>query len=281
LTLFHDDINDVDEMGDVLDLALGFKINKAQFAFTYERATPYFANASAPGVTPDRESETAAVTLPLGVLQVTLSANAYRDDLPDSTLLQTTHFVTENIGITDPLKNGDTLSFQAVNGVQHQTGDPVAPFSGNDGTTFAYTTKRGPYAIQLSLAGTETRDNIGDLVHVITDGVTVSRAPFAGLTISGGFNLNVNDANAAAQTTLGDSTTGSVSYVRGELTLSTQVNYSFSHPYIGLSTPPTITYNYGLSLKPNRSPYSISLSVSENIGAVNTSVGALSLNRQF
>jgi hypothetical protein len=281
LTYYHDDINDIDQLGEVFDLALGFKIRNAQFAFTYDRASPYFANASAPGVTPDRETETAAVTVPVGVLQVTLSANAYRDDLPGSLLLQTTHFVTENIGITAPLKNGDVLSFQAVNGVQHQTGDPVAPFSGNDGTTFAYTTKRGPFAIQYTLADTETRDNTGDLLHVITDGITVSRAPFRGLTISGGFNLNENDANAAAQTMISNSVTGSLSYTLGGLTFSTQFNQALSHPYVGLSSPPTLTYNYGLSLKPPHSPYSISATVSENIGAMNSSTGALSLNRQF
>jgi hypothetical protein len=281
LTYYHDDIADLDQLGEVFDLALGFKINKAQFAFTYDRASPYFANASAPGVTPDRETETASVTVPLGVLAVTLSANAYRDDLPGSLLLQTTHYVTENVGITDPLKNGDVLSFQAVNGVQHQTGDPIAPFSGNDGTTFAYTTKRGPFAIQYSLADTETRDNTGDLLHVITDGITVSRAPFAGLTISGGFNLNENDANAAAQTMLSNSVTGSLSYTLGGLTLSGQFNQSLSHPYVGLSSPPTLTYNYGISLKPPHSPYSISGTVTENIGMINSSVGALSLNRQF
>jgi len=281
VTSYHDDIADVDDLGDVWDFALGFMLRKAQFAFTYDRASPYFANDSAPGVTADRETETAAITVPLGVLQVTLSANAYRDDLPGSLLLQTTHYFTENAGITYPLKNGDVLSFQAVNGVQHQTGDPVAPFSGNDGTTFSYTTKRGPYSIQYSLADTETRDDTGDLLHVITNGITVSRAPFSGLTISGGFNLNQNDADAAAQTMLSNSATASVSYVVGGLTFSTQVNRALSHPYVGLSSPPTMTYNYGLAYKPPHSPYSISGTVTENIGAANSAVGALSLNRQF
>ena len=281
LTYFHDDISDLDQLGEVFDLALGFTIKKAQLAFTYDRASPYFANSSAPGVTADRENETAAVTVPLGVLQLTLSANAYRDDLPGSLLLQTTHYATENLGISAPLKNGDVLSFQAVNGVQHQTGDPIAPFSGNDGTTFAYTTKRGPFAIQYTLADTETRDNTGDLLHVITDGITVSRAPFAGLTVSGGFNLNENDANAAAQTMISNSVTGSLSYTRGALTLSTQFNQAFSHPYVGLSSPPTLTYNYGVAFKPVHSPYSISGTISENIGMVNSATGALSVNRQF
>jgi hypothetical protein len=280
-TLYHDDLNDIDRSGDVFDFSLGFKINKAQVSMTYVRGTPYFANASAPGVTPDRETETAAVTVPLGVLQVTLGATVYRDDLPGSTVLQTTHYATENLGITDPLKNGDVLSFQAVNGVQHQTGDPVSPFSGNDGTTFAYTTKRGAYALQYTLADTETRDNAGDLLHVVTNGVTVSRAPFANLTISGGFNLNENDANVAAQTMLSNSVTGSVSYTLGGLTLSSQINQSLTHPFVGIAAAPTLTYNYGISVKPRRIPYSISATVTENIGAMNSSTGALSINRQF
>jgi hypothetical protein len=280
-TLYHDDLNDIDRSGSVFDFSLGFNIKKAQVSMTYVRGTPYFANASAPGVTPDRETETAAVTVPLGVLQVTLGATVYRDDLPGSTVLQTTHYATENLGITDPLKNGDVLSFQAVNGVQHQTGDPVSPFSGNDGTTFAYTTKRGAYAFQYTLADTETRDNANNLLHVITNGVTVSRAPFANLTISGGFNLNENDANVAAQTMLSNSVTGSVSYTIGGLTLSSQINQSLTHPYVGIAAAPTLTYNYGISVKPRRIPYSISATVTENIGAMNSSTGALSINRQF
>jgi hypothetical protein len=281
MTSFHDDISDADQFGYVFDAALGFKIKKALFAFTYERATPYFANASAPAVTPDRETETAAINLTVGVVQIALGANAYRDDLPGSTLLQTTHNVTENVSITDPLRSGDTLSFQAVNGVQHQTGDPVAPFSGNDGTTLAYTTKRGPYAIQYSLADTETRDNSGDLVHVITNGLTVARSPFAGVTISGGFNVNQNLANVAEQTTLSNTVTGSVSYTTGGFTMSTQINESLTHPDVGLAAPPTLTYNYGLAVKPKGSRYTMSLTVTEMVGAENVSVGAFSLNRTF
>jgi hypothetical protein len=145
----------------------------------------------------------------------------------------------------------------------------------------SHTTKRGPYSIQYSLADTETRDDTGDLSHVINNGLTVSRAPFSGFTISGGFNLNQNDSDAAAQTMLGNSATASVSYTRGALTFSTQVNRALSHPYIGISSPPTITYNYGLGIKNPHSPYSISVTVTENIGAVDSAVGAFSLNRQF
>jgi hypothetical protein len=93
--------------------------------------------------------------------------------------------------------------------------------------------------------------------------------------------LNQNDADAQAQTTISNSVTGSVSYTAGELTLSTQINQSLSHPYVGLSSPPSMAYNYGMSYKPRGSTYAASLSVSENIGTVNTAVGAFSLNRQF
>jgi hypothetical protein len=281
LTSFHDDLSGLDEFGDVFDLSFGFNIRKAHVALTYDRASPFFANVSAPGVTADRETESAAVTIPLGTLQVSLGATAYRDGLPGSTLLQTTNYATENLGITYPFANGSVLSFQAVNGVQHQTGDPIAPFSGNDGTTFAYTTRRGPYAIQLNLADTETRDDMGDLLHVITNGITISRAPFAGLTVSGGFNMNTNDASSASETTIGNSATGSLSYAGRGWTLSTQVNHSLTHPYLGLSSPPTTTYSYGLTLNPHHSRYSFAANVTENIGAINSSVGALSLNRQF
>ena len=162
MSYYLDDISGADQFGEVFDTSFGFAIRKAHFAFTYVRATPAFANSLAPSITPDQENESAAINFPLGVLQITLGLNAYRNDLPGSTAVQTTHYSTENIGITYPLKNGDTLSLQGVNGIQHQTGTPVAPFSGNDGTTFAYTTKRGPYAVQYTLNDTETRDDTGD-----------------------------------------------------------------------------------------------------------------------
>ncbi|GEM_PF-2518608 len=281
MSYYLDDISGSDQFGEVFDTSFGFTIRKAHFAFTYVRATPAFSNSLAPSITPDQENESAAINFPLGVLQITLGLNAYRNDLPGSSAVQTTHYSTENIGITYPLKNGDTLSLQGVNGIQHQTGTPVAPFSGNDGTTFAYTTKRGPYAVQYTLTDTETRDDSGNLLHVMTDGVTVSRTPFAGITISGGYNLNQNDANSDTMTSVSNSATASISYTRGSFTFSTQLNHALTLPAFGLASPPTTTYNYGLSVKPPHSPYSVSATVTENIGMINTSVGALSLNRQF
>lgn len=281
MSYYLDDISGADQFGEVFDTSFGFAIRKAHFAFTYVRATPAFSNSLAPSITPDQENESAAINFPLGVLQITLGLNAYRNDLPGSTAVQTTHYATENIGITYPLKNGDTLSLQGVNGIQHQTGTPVAPFSGNDGTTFAYTTKRGPYAVQYTLNDTETRDDTGDLLHVMTDGITVSRTPFAGITLSGGYNLSQNDASSSTQTSISNSATASISYTRGSFTFSTQLNHALTLPAFGVVSPPTTTYNYGLSVRPPHSPYSVSATVTENIGMINTSVGALSLNRQF
>jgi hypothetical protein len=281
MSYYLDDISGSDQFGQVFDTSFGFAIRKTHFAFTYVRATPAFSNSLAPSITPDQENESAAINFPLGVLQITLGLNVYRNDLPGSTAVQTTHYSTENIGVTYPLKNGDTLSLQGVNGIQHQTGTPVAPFSGNDGTTFAYTTKRGPYAVQYTLTDTETRDDSGNLLHVMTDGITVSRTPFAGITISGGYNLNQNDANSDTMTSVSNSATASISYTRGSFTFSTQLNHALTLPAFGLASPPTTTYNYGLSVKPPHSPYSVSATVTENIGMINTSVGALSLNRQF
>ncbi len=281
MSYYLDDITGSDQFGQVFDTSFGFAIRKAHFAFTYVRATPAFSNSLAPSITPDQENESASINFPLGVLQLTLGFNAYRNDLPGSTAVQTTHYSTENIGITYPLKNGDTLSLQGVNGIQHQTGTPVAPFSGNDGTTFAYTTRRGPYAIQYTLTDTETRDDTGDLLHVMTDGITISRTPFAGITISGGYNLSQNDASSDTQSSVSNSATASVSWTRGSLTLSTQLNHALTLPAFGAVNPPTTTYNYGLTVKPPHSPYSLSATVTENIGMINTSVGALSLNRQF
>jgi hypothetical protein len=279
---YLDDLTNTERADRVFDLALGFMLRKAQFSFGYVRAGPYYADASAPGVTPDKESETASVTVPVGVFQTTLSASGYRDDLPGSTLQQQTHFWTESAGITYPFKNGDSLALQSSNGVQHQTGDPIAPFSGNDNTSLAYTTKRGPYAIQYTLTSTNQRDNGGHLMHVISDALNVSRAPFAGVTLTTGFNLTHNEANVEQSTGLNSSATASVSYTKGALTFSTQVNHALAHPFVGLSTPPMTTYNYGLTMKPASSPYSVSATVTQNVGgSANSSNGALSVNRAF
>lgn len=278
---YLDSLTNTVRTGDVVDLSLGFVAGATRFSFGYVRATPYYANLSASGVTPDKETETAAVTLPLGPLQANFSFNGYRDDLPGSPLLQETHFYTEMASLLYPFKNGDSVAFQASNGIQHQTGDPVAPFSGNDSESLAYTTKRGAYSFQYTLTSTNQRDNSGQFLHVVSDALNVSRTPFGGVTLSTGFNLTNNEANVDESTSISSSVTGSVSYVRGPYTLSTQLNHSFSHPYIGLSSPATTSYNYGLSYRAGNSPYSLTGTVTENIGMINSSSGALSLSRQF
>lgn len=278
---YNDALTNTERSDDVIDLNLGFNVRKAQVALTYVRAGAYYANASAPGITPDREAAGINVSAPVGVFQVSAGANGYRDQLPGSTLQQQTHFYTEAASVSYAFHNGDALQVQATNAIQHQTGTPVAPFSGNDNTGITYTTKRGPYQFQYSLTDTEQRDNGGHLMHVVVDGFSISRAPFAGFTISTGFNLTNNQSNEAAQTGLSNSANATVSYDTGPFTLSTQVNHAISHPFVGLSTPATTTYNYGITLKPGRRPYSLTASVTQNVGVQNSANGALALSRQF
>jgi hypothetical protein len=265
----------------VIDLAFGFMLRKAQFSFGYIRAGADYADLSAPAVKPDNEAETASLSVPLGVIQALFSANGYHDALPGSSLLQQTHFWTESASLTYSMHNNDSLALQSSNGIQHQTGDPIAPFSGNDNTSLAYTTNRGPYAIQLTLASTNQRDNSNTLMHVISDAVTVSRAPFAGVTLTAGYNLMLDDANVSSSTGLNSAATASVTIVRGPFSFATQVSHSFAHPFVGLTSPPTTTFNYGLTFKPAQSPYSLSATLTENMGMISTSTGALNLNFQF
>ena len=93
--------------------------------------------------------------------------------------------------------------------------------------------------------------------------------------------MSQNDASSSTLTSITNSATASISYTRGSVTFSTQLNHALTLPAFGVVNPPTTTYNYGLSVKPPHSPYSLSATVTENIGMINTSVGALSLNRQF
>jgi len=157
----------------------------------------------------------------------------------------------------------------------------MAPFSGNDNTSLAYTTKRGPYAIQLTVTSTNQRSNPDSLMHVITDAITVSRAPFAGLTLTAGYNLVRNDANVAPMTSLMSGANASLTYAVGPFSFATQVTHSLTHPFVGMSTSPSTTYNYGVTIKPNHSPYSLSGTVTENVGQMNSATGALNLNYQL
>jgi hypothetical protein len=281
VTDYLDALTDTQRFDSVLDLALGFMLNKVQFSFGYVRAGAYFANLSAPSVKPDNEAETASITAPLGVLQAQFSVNGYHDDLPGSSLQQETNFWTESASLTYPFPNGDSLALQSANGIQHQTGDPSAPFSGNDNTSLAYTTKRGPYAVQLSLTSTNQRGNTDSFMHVITDAITVSRAPFAGLTLTAGYNLVQNNANVASSTSIMSGANASLTYVVGPVSFATQITHSLTHPFVGMSTSPSTTYNYGLTIKPNHSPYSMSGTVTENVGQMNSATGALNLNYQL
>jgi len=278
---YLDALTDTQRTDGVVDLTFGFMLRKAQFSFGYIRAGANYADLSAPAVKPDNEAETASLSVPLGIVQALFSANGYHDALPGSSLQQQTHFWTESASFTYPLQNNDSVVLQSTNGIQHQTGDPIAPFSGNDNTSLAYTTNRGPYAIQLTLASTNQRDNSNTLMHVISDAVTVSRAPFAGVTVTAGYNLMLNEANVSSSTGLNSAATASVTIVRGPFSFATQVSHSFAHPFVGLSSPPTTTFNYGLTFKPNQSPYSLSATLTENMGMISTSTGALNLNFQF
>ncbi len=278
---YLDGLSGDDKSGSVLDVAFGFMLRKAQFSFGYVRAGPNYANLAAPGVKPDNEAETASVNVPLGVLQASLSANGYRDDLPGSILQQDTHFWSESASLTLPFKGGDSLALQSSNGIEHQTGDPIAPFSGNDNTSLAYTTQRGKYQIQYTLTSTNQRDNSPSLVHVVSDAINVSRAAFAGFTLTAGYNLSRNLANVESGTSLTSSANVSLTFVNGPFSFASQVSHSFSHPYAGLSPLGTTTYNYGITLKPLHSPVSLSGTITENVGTMNISTGNLNLNYQF
>jgi hypothetical protein len=109
----------------------------------------------------------------------------------------------------------------------------------------------------------------------------VSRAAFAGFTLTAGYNLSRNLANVESGTSLTSSANVSLTFVNGPFSFASQVSHSFSHPYAGLSPLGTTTYNYGITLKPLHSPVSLSGTITENVGTMNISTGNLNLNYQF
>ena len=121
---------------------VGFRIRRSSWSFDMQRVGPYFPNLSAPGISPDRETESLQGSIPVGAVALTLGVTGSRDALPGSPSLQKTHTWSENAGISVPLRNGDALAVTLSNSTDHRYAiESLA--SGNDNTAVSYTARRG------------------------------------------------------------------------------------------------------------------------------------------
>ncbi|MBV9440770.1 MAG: hypothetical protein JOZ24_12340 [Candidatus Eremiobacteraeota bacterium] len=278
---YFDEISGVQRTDRAFEATLGFAIRRSSWTLDFVRAGPYFPNLSAPGVTPDRESESLQGTIPVGALSFTLGISGYRDALAGSPAQQNTHFYTENVGISAPLRNGDSISLNLTNAIQHRYAiESLA--SGNDNTALTYTAKRGATTYAFSIGSANQRDSTGNLQHTIQDGVTVTRQFGQFFQLSAGANFTGNHASSPNSTSLLQAFTTTASYTRGAFTISSSVNRSNTIPYLGIMGPPNTAINYGLTLKPRGSPASISATVTQNHSAgPSSSTGSLNFSRQI
>ncbi|GAC1405324.1 MAG: hypothetical protein NVSMB64_10020 [Candidatus Velthaea sp.] len=278
-------VNYLDEVAGVrrtdraLEGLLGFKIARSAWTLDLVRAGPYFPNLSAPGVTPDRETDSLQGTIPVGNVVLTLGVNAARDALPGSQSTQQTHSLSENIGLAIPLRNRDALSFNLSNATQHR--NALESLAGaNDSTSISYSARRGSTDYVFAIASSNQRDNFGNLQHTTQDSITVGRS-FGALRIGTGANFTGNYAADAGRTALLQAFNGSATWTRGSFNLTTQLNRSTSLPFLGQAPVPQTSLNYGLSFKPFKTGPSLSASMTQNHSTVSSSTGSLNLSRQF
>jgi hypothetical protein len=259
---------------------LGFMIRKSTWTLDFVQASPFYPTVSAPSVTPDKASESLNGTIPLGLVALTVGINGYRDALSGSPDQQKTHFFTETLGLSAPLHNGDTLSAQLSNAAQHLYAvDPLASI--NDSTGLTYTAKRGGTTYGFTVADTNQYDTRGNLMHTIQDGVTFTRAFGSYLTITGAFSGTGNRAAVSTGTSQLQAFSGTATYTRGIVALTTAITRANTIPFLGTAPIPSTAINYGVVLKPTHAATSLNATVTQNHGASNAAVGSLNLARQF
>ena len=258
---------------------IGFPIRRSAWTIDIVRAGPYFPNLSAPGITPDRETESLQGTIPLGAVSLTLGVNGSRDALPGSPSSQKTHVWSENAGFAVPFKNGDQVSINLSNSTQHrQAIESLA--SASDNTSISYTARRGDTTYAFTVGGANQRDNAGNLQHTVQDTLTVGRT-FGRLQLGAGVSFTGNHAAAMSGTSLLQAINTSASWSVGPWSLSSQFNRSNTLPFLGTAPVPTTGINYGIAFKPAKSRTSLSATMTQNHGGFSSSTGSLNVARQF
>lgn len=277
---YEDEIAGRRRSDSAIEANIGFTIRKSAWTFDLTQAGPHFPNLSAPGVTPDRESESLQGTIPIGAVSLSAGVNGYRDALPGSPSAQKTHFFTESLGASTALRNGDTIALNLSNAVQHEQAQQSL-FSGNDNTALTYTMKRGQTTYAFTLGSANQRDSLDNLQHTVQDGVTVTRMFGPSFTLSTGLSLTGNHATAMSGTSLLQALVSTATWTRGDITVSGSMNRARTIPYLGTAATPLTSLNYGVAFRPARSRTSLNATITQNYGAVSSSTSSLNLARQF
>ncbi|HEV3087217.1 MAG TPA: hypothetical protein VGX96_08340 [Candidatus Elarobacter sp.] len=276
----YDDKTGEQRFDRALEAGVAFKTGRVGWTLDMLRAGPYYPTITAPGISSDRQTERIAATIPLrSDVSATVAMNGYRDALPGSASLQTTHFWTESLTLTKSLRNGDSLSVNLVGATQHQAGATDLA-SASDTSNITYNARRGPYSFQLTLGGNNQRDNTGNLQHTSQDGITVARTLIAGLSLSAGVNFTKNVASDPSGTSSLTASNVTLGWTRGPLTLSSSIVNSRSRPFLGLAPADTTGESIGISLKMHKTT-ALQATLTNNRSAATTTTGALNVTRQF
>ena len=276
----YDDKSGEQRFDRALEAGVAFKTGRVGWTLDVLRAGPYYPTITAPGLSSDRQTERIAATIPIRPdFSATVAMNGYRDALPGSVSLQTTHFWTESLTLTKSLRNGDSLSVNLVGSTQHQAGATDLA-SATDTSNITYSAKRGPYSFQFTLGGNNQRDNTGNLAHTTQDGFTVTRTLIAGLSLSTGVNFTKNAASDPSATNSLTSSNLTLGWTRGPITLSSSIVNTRSRPFFGPAPADTTGESVGITFK-MRKTTALQATLTNNRSTATTSTGALNVTRQF
>jgi hypothetical protein len=276
----YDDKSGEQRFDRALEAGLAFKTGRVGWTLDVLRAGPYYPTITAPGLSSDRQTERIAATIPIrSDLSATVAMNGYRDALPGSVSLQTTHFWTESLTLTKSLRNGDSLSLNLVGSTQHQAGATDLA-SATDTSNITYNAKRGPYSFQFTLGGNNQRDNTGNLQHTTQDGITITRTLIAGLSLSTGVNFTKNAANDPSGTSAFTASNVTLGWTRGPITISSSVVNTRSRPFLGPAPADTTGESVGITFKMQKTT-ALQATLTNNHSTATTSTGALNVTRQF
>jgi hypothetical protein len=276
----------VSRAGNAFNATGNLTTGKAAWTFDYRRTSPNYMNLFAGGVTPDRESVKLNVSVPLGTLTSSFGVSTDDDNLPGASLAQSSRAFSENLSLTLPFKNGDSLAYSFNGSTTHLGANLVVSptavnsASAGDGQNITYNAKRGDYTFSYTLGYTNQRDNQNNLQHVSTDGITVSRAVSKGLTFTTNVSLNTNVAANSASSNSGIAGTLGLGYVAGPVELSGSFGTSRSRPYLGLRPPDTSTMNLGLKLAQTKN-FTIQGGFTQSAGAQTTQSGSINVTQKI
>jgi hypothetical protein len=277
---YYDELNMVWRDDRAMDLQTGFRFLRLDWLFDYNRAGPYFPTLTSTNVAPDTETESLGAKRKIGRFEVGFEFAGSRSALNGSPSVQTGHVWSETLSLGYTLRNADALQFDLSNAVNHILSDqPTASLNDNIGLT--YSGARGKTKFQFSVGSATTQDNSGNTNHTISESLQVSRPIINKLNLVATYNINDSLANTSSGTIVGDQLSLTTNYAIGMYSVSSGYSWSSNRPFDGIATPSTRGVNLGLGYKPKFSPTIFQASMTHSVSGTSSTIGRLSLSRQY